>query len=112
MWIKSEIYNKLQTDLEVERRSRELLQNQITATNTMLDWFRVRLTQLEYERAQLIFNYTGVKIPTPVVEKAPLATGEEHKFNDLPNIFSDVGDKEAARLGIDWNNDGTISYKQ
>ena len=109
MWIDRATVEKLRTELEVERAKRELLQQQTIAANTMMDWFRVRLTQLEFERAQLIFNYTGVKVPTPVIDKAD-PPHDGHPFNEMSALFQGLDDKEASRLGISWAPDGTVNY--
>ncbi len=73
--------------------------------NTHLEWTRLRLVQVEFERAALIKKFMGVDIPVPEIEDPyqpidPSATPD----------FSDVGDEEAAKLGIEWNKDGTLNY--
>lgn len=110
MWIKAELFQELiQKQAQWEGVSRTLeLQNR--AMQTTQDWLRTRVTQLEKERAQLLFNYTGVKVPVPEIQPA-YDHLSEHKFNEMPS-FNDVGDIEAARLGIEWNAGGEIVYKR
>lgn len=77
-----------------------------------LDWFRVRLTQVELERAKLLHLHTGVKIETPSfeVEKTP----EEREQTVLPQMiagfagFEDIGDEEAAAQGLGWDEEGRV----
>ena len=87
----------------------QTLERNYTALMTTLDWLRVRVTQLEMERAQMLYNYTGVKVPTPIIDRKPEVHGPEGAAAGLPN-FEDVGDAEAARLGVGWNPDGTVRY--
>lgn len=73
--------------------------------NAHIEWMRVRLTQLEFERAQLIKKYMGVDIPTPSFEEPDTHPDPNETFS-----FGDVGDKVAAELGIGWNADGTLNF--
>lgn len=106
MWIDRKTWDELKLQLAQKNGENTVFSNNYTALMTTLDWLRVRVTQLEMERAQLLFNYTGVRVPTPAITRA-----EEHPDPNiaLPN-FDDVGDEEAARLGIGWNPDGTVRY--
>ncbi len=54
-----------------------------------LDWFKLRLNQVEQERAQLIHSAIGVKISVP--EFVP-AYDPEKAFNALPDLSSVGGD--------------------
>ena len=75
--------------------------------NAHIEWMRVRLTQLEYERAQLLRKYMGLDVPTPTFD-AP----DEHPDPNQTMDFSDVGDAMADKLGIGWNPDGTLKYEE
>jgi len=110
MFIKQERFMDLVTSLgkaqgiAVEQAAR------ISAQQASIDWFIVRITQLEKERAQLLFNYTGVKIEVPEIAKAP-EPNRDKSLRDLlastPN-FEDLGDEMASKLGVGWNADGTL----
>lgn len=82
-----------------------------------LDWFRVRLTQVEAERAKLLYLHTGVKVETPEFAVREEAIEQERQSTSLPDIiagfagFQDIGDEEAVRQGIDWDEDGKVKYK-
>jgi hypothetical protein len=87
------------------------LAEQNKALQVSLDWFRVRISQLEQERAIMIYNFSGVKVPVQTIERAPDQESVGEKLNRLPS-FEDLGDKEAARLGVDWDSDGTIKFAE
>ena len=107
MWIHRKTYDDLRLEWTKAHEEARVLAQQNQALTTTLDWFRVRITQLEMERAQLLWNYTGVKIPTPVIAKNVNANA----ITQTPD-FADVGDAEAARLGISWAEDGSLVYAQ
>lgn len=107
MWISRADFVKL-----IERNAELVAENRekaatLAALQTTLDWARVRLSQTEHERAQLLFNYTGVKIATPTIE--PIASGPsiEDIMRQGPS-FEDVGDAEARKLGIGWDDGGRL----
>jgi hypothetical protein len=85
------------------------LEKEVVALHTMNDWLRIRVEQVERERAKLIELHFGVKVEVPHIRAAVEATPEQI-LNDLPT-FADVGDAVAEKLGISWNPDGTLAYK-
>lgn len=107
MWISRSIYQDQKDKLVRTEERLAAIQSHASAMKTTMDWMMVRLTQLEHERAQLIFNYTGVKIAVPSVEPVARPTESADMFNQLPS-FDDVGDEEAARLGLDWDSEGEL----
>ena len=114
MWISQKVYLKSIEDAIQLRLERDTAVQQIKQQETTLAWFMHRLTQIEKERSQLIFNYTGVKVEAPAYEapdpeKDAASMLNKNPLNALPS-FSDVGDEEARRLGIDWNNEGEVIY--
>ena len=82
-------------------------QNKVLQVN--LDWLRTRVNQLEHERAQLIFNYMGIKIAVPEIQT--VKQDDVHPLNAIPH-FNDVGDAEAARMGIGWDEEGRVAYSK
>lgn len=107
MWISRKDYDRL-----IEERATLLAENRERATSlaalqTTLDWARVRLNQAEHERAQLLYNYTGVKVSTPTIEPVRKTPSIHEVMSQLPS-FEDIGDAEARKLGIGWNDDGTL----
>ena len=107
MWIDRKTYEDGRLDYAKANTEARVLSEQNRALQTTLDWFRVRITQLEMERAQLLFNYTGVKVPTPSIEPAP---DDQHPLHGVAH-FNDMGDDEATKHGVGWNPDGTLSFR-
>ena len=115
MWINRHSYDHLVAlihNLEKSIASSEGIRQTYAEQNKVLqvnaDWMRVRVNQLERERAQLIFNYMGIKVDVPEVQKAP----EIHATPLNEALFADMGDKEAVRQGIGWDEDGNLRYQE
>lgn len=113
MWIRYKTFEELLTKQYEAVGRASALEVRLKEQAGTLEWLTFRLTQLEHERAQLIFNYMGVKIATPELESVPTRTVGEPKsgaelLNDIPT-FDDVGDDEAKRLGLDWNHEGRVT---
>ena len=109
MWIDRKTYDDLRLDAAKCNEECLVLQRQNTTLTTTLDWLRVRVTQLEMERAQLLYNYTGIKVATPVITKTEPTP---HGANPMmpSSYFNDVGDAEAAKLGVSWDDNGELVY--
>lgn len=79
-----------------------------------IDWMRHRVNALEKQNAVLMQKATGVAMPIPeIVPTRPGTLSQTPmmlpNLNELPS-FEDVGDNEAARLGIMHDEDGTAVY--
>lgn len=114
MWLSLKAYLKDREDSIQLRQERDAAVTQLKQQETTLAWFMHRLTQVEQERSKLIHMYTGVKIEAPSYEPAdPEKDGasmiQRNPLNTLPS-FADVGDIEAAKLGIEWNDEGEVVY--
>lgn len=107
MWVNKFIYQCLNENISTQRTRADVAemqartlseQNKVLQTN--MDWMRLRLTQMEKERAQLMFQLMGVKVPVPEIEQVRIdLPGElQHPLNQMPS-FEDVGDEEAHKLG-------------
>lgn len=109
MWISRVMFEQL-----IEARAAATavvteLKSQNVAQKTTMDWMMMRLTQLEHERAQLIHNYMGVKIEVPSIEpETPSVTTSDLLSQTMS--FDDVGDDEAKKQGIDWDEMGRVVY--
>lgn len=110
MWISRKIYDDLQLELVKAREEARAVTNASRALETSLDWLRVRVTQMEKERAAMIFSAYGVKIPVPEIHKAP-DPFENHPFNETLS-FESLSDAEAERQGIGWHADGSVNYTE
>lgn len=114
MWISQKARLKEIEDSIQLRIERDQALVQLKQQETTLAWFMHRLTQVEQERSRLIFNFTGVKVEAPTYEKSdPEKDGasmiQQNPLNALPS-FNDVGDLEAERLGIQWDDEGKLIY--
>lgn len=85
-----------------------ILKQQNSVLQTTMDWQRVRINQLELERAQMFFHYAGVKLPVPQVEVEEKL--DDNPLNQIPD-FNDVGDDMAVKLGVGWDENGNVTYK-
>ena len=109
MWIDRKTYDDLWKQLHETTIANQVLERHSTTLETTMDWLRVRVTQLEMERAQLLYNYTGIKVATPVITKSEPTP---HGANPMmpSSYFHDVGDAEAAKLGVSWDANGELVY--
>lgn len=107
MWISKAIFEQSTKERLEAQAVRDALQQHNAQLAAHIEWMRIRLTQVETERAQMIWNYTGVKVPVPQIIK-----------DETPSIhmpmpdFADMGDAEASKLGITWNPDGSVSHNE
>ena len=103
----------LRCDGAVLRQEAKVLSEQNRFLQTTLDWMRIRLTQVEHVRAQMLYNFTGVKVQVPSIEREMPPCSDPRSVSDIlaaVNHFGDVGDIEAAKLGVSWADDGSVSY--
>lgn len=109
MWITRAEYRQLVQDTAAALGARDAMQRQIDTQKTNQEWMVLRLTQLEHERAQLLYRYMDIKVTVPTVELDVPVTPESSAIgNDLPS-FNDVGDEEAKKLGLDWDSEGRVT---
>lgn len=107
MFLSRKAYDDLRMEWVKAHEEASALNKANAQLNAHIEWMRVRLTQLEFERAQLIQRYMGVVIPTPSFEQPAANAIDPNQTID----FQDIGDKEASRLGIGWNPDGTLKFE-
>lgn len=106
MWIKRAAYDAMLARALEAQGACGALERQVANQKTTMEWMIHRLTQLEHERAALLYRYMDVKITVPVIETdAPKPADASQIGSDLPS-FQDVGDEEAKRLGLDWDEQG------
>ncbi len=122
MWVNKDLFqtilndNKQQADdlahgrAEMQRAviSVSLLREQKAKDDITIDWLRHRVNALEKQNSVLVQKVAGVSFPVP--EIVPTRPGTiSPGFDTLPS-FEDVGDSEAARLGIGHLDDGTVTF--
>jgi hypothetical protein len=77
-----------------------------------IDWLRHRVNALEKQNALMLAKVAGIHVPVPEIVPTrpgtvtPLPAGFDH----LPS-FEDVGDDEAARLGVRHDDLGFLDFK-
>ena len=109
MWIRRKTYDEMLSRALVATGEAQAMQRQVDAQKTSLDWMIHRMTQLEHERAALIYRYMDIKITVPeLVPDTPVTDQTSQIGNDLPS-FNDVGDDEAKKLGLDWDKEGRVT---
>jgi hypothetical protein len=108
MWVDRAAYDETRKALWEAVAKNTVLERQVEAQQSTLNWMALRVTQVEHERAQLLFNYTGVKIETPVISPKPNDAVEDVVGQAMN--FDDVGEEVAKRMGISHNEDGTLRY--
>ena len=111
MWIDRKTYD----DLRLENAKLQGVCQEQARGNASLqasfDWLRMRVNQLEHERAKLIENYMGIKVEVPeVVQVRQDREGAHALSSAVQNFFTDMGDDAAAKAGITFNDDGTVNY--
>ena len=110
MWVSTAVWLKGMEDAIQLRVERDSAIQQAKQQEVTLSWFMHRLTQVEKERAQLIYNFTGVKTDAPAYEEENrIPSGVENPLNALPS-FDGLDDIEAAKQGIGWDDEGKIIY--
>jgi len=126
MWVAKAEWDRLVTQYErymtmfvTERERTAALGADVTAylgqkakDDMTIDWMRHRINALEKQNAVLLQKAAGVVLPVPeIVPTRPgtLSKMELPDFGTMPS-FEDVGDDEAARMGIVHDDDGSAVY--
>lgn len=103
MWISRKLFETLLHERSQAQGVAQALERQNIHWQATFDWLKTRMTQVEHERAILMKTYMGVSVPVPTIESEQ--TPSAFDFNQLP-VFQDVGDAEAIKLGVGWNDAG------
>lgn len=111
MWISQETLYKLYKEKYRAQDEARMLGEQNKVLQVNLDWMRARLNQVEHERAILLETYMGVKVPVPTLRQETVFDAAGIRGLNPEALFADIGDKEAERLGVGWNMNGEIVYK-
>lgn len=110
MWIPSAIVTWLQTSKEevtilkeeaaVLRTERDAANIKAATAQANFDWLRVRVNQLEAERAQLIEKVYGIRPPIPEVIRKPNGIDSIISAFSSGDLFDDMGDSKAKEQGL------------
>ncbi len=130
MWINVKDYRELVRSATEAQGMVAGLSRSMEALQVNLDWMRLRINQLEMERAELYKRVTSIRLPVPEIQSnipvaqssrsgnalMPPITREEleaqmkRNLNEMPS-FEDPGDEKAEKMGIFNNSDGTVRYE-
>lgn len=105
MWISRKAFDQNTTERIKATEEARVLAHQNAALQITCDWFRLNAEKWERERAYLLKTYMGVAVDVPHFVK-PEPSGEEVLGG--ANMFQDIGDDEAKRLGIEWDEHGAV----
>lgn len=94
--------SSLREELAAVKAERDTLKHQLVVANTNFDWARIKLNQLEFEKAALFEKVTGAKIPAAELVK----TMSQEATVDFDRMigFDDMGDKLAKRFGLELHD--------
>ena len=109
MWISSAVFESLVADRAKAEGKSHAQELEVVALKGTMEWMIVRLNQLEHERAVMIQQYMGVRIAAPSIESTRSEVESATFMNTSADLFSDVGDAEANRLGLGWNDQGEMT---
>jgi len=115
MFVSTGVYQAALQELAVERAKRETLTESLRVLAVQLDFMRLRCNQLERERAILFKHITNLSIPVPEVIASDIAANiavdrMRQSSTPLDALFSDMGDAEAQRQQISWDDEGKVIY--
>jgi hypothetical protein len=102
MWVRRTLYDQVWQEWVKSREEAAIFQRVNEHQQTTMDWLMVRLTQLEKERAALLFKLSGVVIETPVITREPTSPIPQNVPVDALPIFDDMGEEQ--------NPDGSVKY--
>lgn len=105
MWITRAAFDALNAERIKATEEARVLAQQNASLQITCDWFRARNEQVERERARLLWQYLGIRVEVPVAVQAQPDAEELVGGNSL---FQDIGDAEAKRRKIDWDDSGVV----
>ena len=117
MWVPSKLFelfafskenlSAMREDLAALRAERDLLKLQLGVSQNTLDWLRMQVNSLQFERVALMEKAHGIRVPAPTLtrleEERPEAPASLEKALDALS-FDDLGDDLAKRLGLPLYN--------
>lgn len=108
MWVSRREFIELNKQVASAEGRAAAIEQQNVLLQSQIGWFTLRITQLEKERAQLLFQYTGVKVEYPRIETEDKSTPFD-PMRQMPD-FNDMGDDLAKEMGISWDGEGRVVY--
>jgi hypothetical protein len=110
MWISRIEYDNLRKERDEAVGRAFAFERHLTTITSAFEWLRVLFNQTSHERAMILENYTGVKVPLPSIDRRvePNIPALD-PMNSMPD-FRDVGDDMARKMGLSWNEVGELTY--
>lgn len=100
MWVPKPLVDILgfaKEDLAAMRAENRLLTSQLIIAQTHLDWFRLKVNDLEYQNKALLEKAYGIKVPAPeIVRSAPTL---DPSYDPRNFSFEDIGEDVARLVG-------------
>lgn len=104
------ITRKFYEALVIAQTEARILSEQNAILRTNLDNARIRLNQIEKERAAMLYAATGAKVSVPEFVQTPTKASALHNMLSALPPLEDMGDEAAERMGVGWNSDGTLKF--
>lgn len=95
--ISKDSVDALREELASIRTERDMLFKELTKSQIMGDWMRMKVNQLEFEKTALMEKAYGIKIPAPEIARQPTP---DPTFDPKNFSFEDVGESLARTLGL------------
>ena len=129
MWVSRIHYESMFENLTRARQELSDARSRIAAMQATQDWLTAHVNRLEHERHILVHARLGLSMPAPtIVHVSPdgpppapgIDPGSVHGTPDdavllgqaLASSFEDVGDAQAARMGIRHDTQGMLVHTQ
>jgi len=105
MWIRRKDWDALNAERVKAAEEARVLFDQNSTLRATMQWAIQRVEHVEIERALLLKQYMGVSVQVPqFVKPEP----DETEAIGGAHIFNDIGDDEAKRRGIGWDETGAL----
>ena len=111
MFLKQTVFLTLHDKITKAEQETRTLREQNRAMQVTMDWMRVRVTQLEHERAVMLDHFMSIKVQVPEIISAPSPSADDFARQMqayTQNLFNDVGDERAKALGLQWDDAGEV----
>lgn len=129
MWISRTHYETMFENLTRARQEVSDLKQRIASMTSTQEWLTQHVNRLEVERRMLTETRLGMSFPVPTIEREPASEREaapgldEGSVHGTPHdsialqqllggSLEDVGDDQAARMGMKHDEHGHLIYNQ
>lgn len=107
MWVPKEVadwfriskdsVDALREELAATRADRDAIKEQLLFVKSNFEWLRLKVNQLEVEKAALLQKAIGIPIPAPEIVSRSI-NGQDFDPKNLS--FDDIGEDMARKLGF------------